>query len=148
MFMSVFLSVFFKELFLSWCCVLTSIIIYTVKQAHVWGLILCRNFKLHWNWVHWTWKLEMMIRQHKWSCLLWSGTLQGPSFFTVSRVREIGCFWGNPVKSTVDPWNPWNTFFPVKSRFSVPELSNLRYNSLRVYMYTSNTNLPMLNPIT
>ena len=28
---------------------------------------------------------------------------QGPSFFTVSRVREIGCFWGNPVKSTVDP---------------------------------------------
>ena len=29
--------------------------------------------------------------------------LQGPSFFTVSRVREIGCFLGNPVKSTVDP---------------------------------------------
>ena len=28
---------------------------------------------------------------------------QGPSFFTVSRVREIGCFWGNPVKSTGDP---------------------------------------------
>ena len=31
---------------------------------------------------------------------------QGPSFFTVSRVREIGYFCGNPVKSTVDPRNP------------------------------------------
>ena len=38
-----------------------------------------------------------LIRQN---CLELS---QGPSFFTVSRVREIGCFWGNPVKSTVDP---------------------------------------------
>ena len=36
-------------------------------------------------------------------CYLCEYKAQGPSFFTVSRVREIGCFWGNPVKSTVDP---------------------------------------------
>ena len=35
--------------------------------------------------------------------LIFCGRHQGPSFFTVSRVREIGCFWDNPVKSTVDP---------------------------------------------
>ena len=62
------------------------------------------------------------------------------------------------VKLAVFGAIPWNRqsiretreirFFPVKSRFSVPELSNLRYNSFRVYIYTSNTNLPMLNPIT
>ena len=54
----------------------------------VWGGVVKRGGKEGW------WYVEGVVKR---------GGGQGPSFFTVSRVREIGCFWGNPVKSTVDP---------------------------------------------
>ena len=52
-------------------------------------------------------------------CPAVSSTLQGPSFLTVSRAREINCFWGYPVKSTTVDFLALLLPFPNKTSSNV-----------------------------